>query len=128
MRNAAGYKVRCDECSLSVINGHATHESGCSGGMVFTRRGREYTSFSVYSLDVWGNRRDGFEVNDRSRLGAVFVPRDFSDRDVVRALKGKGWLRRGCRFSSFRLDGGDGSMLGLDVAKTGEPLFQLEAA
>ena len=36
------------------------------------------TSFSqpwiVYALDVWGNADDGFEVNDRSRVGAFRLP------------------------------------------------------
>ncbi len=30
-------------------------------------------SYSLWSYDVWGNARDGFEVNDRFRCGTVVI-------------------------------------------------------
>lgn len=62
--------------------------------------------YSLWSYDVWGNAKDGFEVNDRSRCGTVvircrkkvhnegtpqaFVAYDPTDRQLSRAVGVKG--------------------------------------
>lgn len=119
-------KVHCDYCNACSINGHASHETGCSGVFLFTDgRGRIFETYTVWSLDAWGNRRDGFEVNDRSRRGTVLLPQGFSDKQLLKTLKSKGWLNKRSQFRSFDIDGDD-MTVGVNWMRTSEPLFQLE--
>lgn len=119
------YKISCGYCNAMSINGVATHEGRCYGHFRLKRLGRYYVQYKVWGLDVWGNKKDGFEVNDRWKLGEIIVSENAPDAEVIRALKAKGWLKRGCRHSSFRLDGDD-KMINVESSKHCEPLFQLE--
>jgi len=64
--------------------------------------------FRVYALDVWGNARDGYDVNEEHDTGRVlevryrgeFVP----DDALIRALRRDGWLDKGVRSSSVEID------------------------
>jgi hypothetical protein len=56
------------------------------------RRSGRTEKYEVRSLDVWGNARDGFEVNNSFRAGHVEVPPHASDRDFLRALRDGGFL------------------------------------
>ena len=120
------YRVSCGGCSASVINGTPSHESGCHGFFEFKRGGRTYHRYRLWSLDTLGNPRDGFEVNDRRDHGIVTLPAEPSDKQIVQALKAKDMLNKRCHTRSFRIDGDDRA-LSVDWAKTGEPLFSLEA-
>lgn len=43
--------------------------------------------WTVWSLDVWGNSEDGFEVNDRSKIGSVEFDADTAtNQDIYDAL------------------------------------------
>ena len=53
------------------------------------------------------------------------VPLDAPDKAIIQALKKQDLLNKRSRFSSFSIDG-DSSLLMLDAAKTGEPIYQLE--
>ncbi len=119
------YKIKCESCQALAVNGYATHESGCHGAMTYRRRGRDYARWTVWSLDVWGNAREGFEVNDRQRAQTLMIPAEATDREIIQALKRAELLNPKCRFASFRLDGDD-RLLMLDAAKTGEPIYQME--
>lgn len=44
-------------------------------------------TYKVYSLDVWGNIDDGFEVNDRALIGTVDLPQDSTNEDILNILK-----------------------------------------
>lgn len=79
--------------------------------------------WTVWSLDVWGNTTDGFEVNDRSKVGSIELMPDCSDRAVIVAMVAQGFLRS-ARFK-FHIDGDDQTME-IDHAPTGRPLFSLE--
>jgi hypothetical protein len=83
-------------------------------------------TWRVYTLDVWGNEDDGFEVNDRSRAGTVVIPTDATDEDIVRLLRANAFLDPRVKASDIDIDGDDYSMT-VDDAKTGQPIFQLEA-
>lgn len=97
--------------------------------------------YTVWSYDVWGNARDGFEVNDRCKVGTVEIPDDMvnvpatvktgddmrawgdaSDKAIVRALVEAGYLRP--RFK-FDVQGDDGR-IEITHAATGRPLLGLE--
>lgn len=62
-------------------------------------------TYRVWSYEVWGNARDGFEVNNRFKTNATIdIDELDSNADIIRSLKSIGFLRRGCRFSSFEID------------------------
>jgi hypothetical protein len=87
-------------------------------------RNKTYALYKVYSLDVWGNAREGFEVNDRSGAGQVTVLLD-DDKALIKALKKAGLLNPKAHFKSFDIDGDDRTVM-VDWNKTSEPLYQLE--
>lgn len=120
------YKVYCDGCNPSVINGISCHEQGCHDVLKFIHRGKEYLKFRVWSLDVWGSVRDGFEVNDRSERGQVLIEASLSNRDIITALKRKELLNKKAHFSSFSIDGDDRTLV-INARKTSEPYYELEA-
>ena len=84
------------------------------------------TSYTLWSLDVWGNEKDGYEVNDRCCMS-----RDFridckeaqpTDEEVCRALVSGGYLK-----PRFRMDiGGDDLVIEVNHKASGRPLFTLE--
>jgi hypothetical protein len=105
------------------------HEASyCHGTLKFTdSRGRVFVRVGLWSLDVWGNSKDGFEVNDRSRRPeTLFLPDDADEKTVVKALKAKELLNKRSRNSSFSVEWHDNRHGDVNWSKTGEPLFQLE--
>ena len=51
--------------------------------------------YRLYSYDVWGNVKDGFEVNDVFKTSYVCeIPDNASDADIVKALKSCGYLKK----------------------------------
>jgi len=119
------YTITCNGCQALVINGHASHEMGCNSGFIYTKRKKNYAKYRVFSLDVWGNNTDGFEVNDRSHSGDILIPLDASDKDIIKTLKKSKFLYNRMRTKTFSIDGDD-IMLYVEFAKTTEPLYQLE--
>ena len=119
-------KTHCQYCSLVVINGIPCHETGCYQPTIYVVRGRQLRRYRVWSLDVWGNARQGFEVNDRSERGTITVPAGASDARILRALKDADLLGKHRKFIAFRIDG-DERTLSVDHARTLEPIYQLEA-
>lgn len=96
------------------------------GYYTYQYRKKEYIRLKVWSLDVWGNENDGFEVNDRSHCDTIFIPRDCDTKEVVKALKANRLLNKYCKTKTFDLDG-DESSFHLIATRTGEPIYQLEA-
>lgn len=119
------YKISCDNCNAVTINGKPCHESGCYGTFTYRYRGKEYKKATVWNLDVWGNKRDGFEVNDRYESGSVIIPANLSNKEIIKALKKNNFLVKRCHTRSFSIDGDD-TLIIIDAAKTGEPIYQLE--
>lgn len=103
-------------------------ECGINGYTVYVNsKGRKYAEFNVWALDVWGNKRDGFEVNDRSRVGVIMLPLDASTREILTALGKAGYLKQRIRTTSVTIDGDELNMH-LGACRSGEPLLQLEVA
>lgn len=116
------YKVKCNDCQAVVINGHATHETGCHSIMIFQPpKGNPLCKYRVWSLDVWGNDRDGFEVNDRSEMGFVMVPLDADDKSLLSALRKEGFLSLCRAFTT------DGDLKTIHISYKDKPCLQLEA-
>jgi hypothetical protein len=119
---------KCNSCNAAVINGHASHEHKCTGKFIFINKGRTYERYTVWSLDTLGNPKDGFEVNDRSKLGTITVPENPSDRAIIKALKEKEFIpNKRLQTRSFKIDVQNWDYnIDIDWKRTGEPLFQLE--
>jgi hypothetical protein len=91
---------------------------------------RNYTgqtvTLSVHSLDVWGNARDGYDVNDvYPSSGTIIVPIDATDDEVIAALKADGFVKRNVRKSSIRIDGEPEYGLFIEYAPTCHPEYEL---
>ena len=43
-------------------------------------------TYEVWSYDVWGNAEDGYEVNDRCKIGTVELPDKPTEKDVLEAI------------------------------------------
>lgn len=82
-------------------------------------------TFTVYTLDVWGNADDGWDVNDRSKAGTIDLDPDAPDAEILRALMDAGFVN-GDALKFGTLEGDDG-MIFLDDSRDGCPVLHLEA-
>jgi len=124
------YRVKCNSCSMVVINGHPCHEIGCPNPITIYRdeKGREFNSFRLITYGVWGNYKDGYEVNDCSKTGITLLLDDqCTKEDVVKGLKEKGFFSKRMRFSSVDLSWGHEHVCELTWAQTEQPIGRLEA-
>jgi hypothetical protein len=70
------------------------------------RRNPPYDVFQLIDLDVWGNDRDGYDVNDQSSTDQYyFLQRDWTDKQIVQSLKDQGLIKKTVRYSSVGIDG-----------------------
>ncbi len=82
------------------------------------------TTWSVWSYDVWGNKRDGYEVNNRSRIDRIEGPDDPSDKQALRMAKDGGLPNPGVRLKSLVLDG-DKGYITFTARRNGFPIGEL---
>lgn len=62
--------------------------------------------YDLYTYEVGGNARDGFEINDVFLLEKNIVIIDnFNDRDIIRLLKRMDFINKYCHFTSFQIEG-----------------------
>lgn len=84
--------------------------------------------YTVHGLDVWGNRRDGFSVNDVYPSHATIeLPDDATDKQIIQALKDIGDIRPNFRFASFDIEGEIGYGLYVTYAPENKPVYELRA-
>lgn len=119
------YRVKCQNCAVVIVNGTACHETGCNGVMEYRRNGVTFAIYRVWALDVLGNTRDGYEVNDRSEITRIKIRLDGHDHAEIRALKRAKLLNPKTHFSSFAVHGDDHCIM-IDSKRDGRPLYQLE--
>lgn len=81
--------------------------------------------WKVYSLDVWGNEEDGFEVNDRCNAGTIETSDDPPDAEVWCALI-EAHIAHNAPISRAAFDASDNTFISIDDSETGRPVFQLE--
>lgn len=73
-------------------------------------------TYKLYAYDVWGNEKEGYEVNNvysalvgTNLFDAVSVevelPPDASDRDIIKSIKDSGWLNKKLHYKSFEVEG-----------------------
>jgi hypothetical protein len=79
----------------------------------------------VFSLDVWGNEKDGYDVNDRRQVGTIDLKyKAFSDDQLLKALVDAGiaTMKRSDKNHIF-IDGGEDY---ISIDYKGKPVFQLD--
>ena len=86
--------------------------------------------FKVYSLDVWGNDKDGYTVNDCIDTRIVLNFDDISewgdfDFEVVKALKRANLVKKSARYNRFDIDGDIEFTLYINDSKNLFPLYEL---
>lgn len=91
------------------------------------KNGSDTVTFGVYTLDVWGNARDGYEVNDRSYTGSrVRLSADGTKADLLRALKEEGLVKKTARTSQMEVDDSNWPYaVYINAAKDSKPIFEL---
>jgi hypothetical protein len=63
-------------------------------------------TYKIYSLDVWGSNKIGYEVNDLSFSGlTIELSNDFTDRELIKSMKEVGYLNNKLHFKSLVIDG-----------------------
>lgn len=99
--------------------------------------------YDVWSLDVWGNENDGFNVNDRScfERGMEFPTTHvvynegtegefsddwLSDQQILETLQEIGFLSDKCTLADLTIDGESESSLYIEESANGFPICQLE--
>jgi hypothetical protein len=83
----------------------------------------------VFSLDVWGNERDGWDVNDRSECMRSEVEDNFfelEDKLIIRWLKDQELIGKRIHNKSVSIDGDGESYLYIDDARNNRPEYQIE--
>ena len=88
-----------------------------------TKSKRTKLTYRVHGLDVWGNKNEGFQVNDvYPSQGTIEFPEDASYAEIVRALKREGFLKRNL---SVTIDGERGYTMYVEDARIHRPEYEL---
>ena len=67
---------------------------------------RTMKRYEIISYDVWGNKKDGYEVNNAFRTGwFIELPEDASDKQIRSALYRSGYCSRGILSMKIEHDG-----------------------
>lgn len=92
--------------------------------------------YKVVQFDVWGNAREGWDINNWYRYGAPVMETkaDPSSDDIFKALKRDGWLKPGLKRASVGIEWQDGSWFVTDERRPaysanyghGKPEYSLE--
>jgi hypothetical protein len=80
--------------------------------------------YYVIEHDVWGNARDGWEINDSRRTGeCVVLSTSMNEKEIVQALKEEGIVRRDLRMNMIQIEWNDDR---IEVSDSkGKPTFSL---
>ena len=80
----------------------------------------------IYYYDVWGNARDGWEVNDQRLVcDDLVITEDASQYDVMQALKRMGFLAKHVRLNMLEFSVWDADMIEICLRRDGRPLCYL---
>lgn len=78
-----------------------------------------------YHFDVWGNPRDGFDVNDSRSIGTIKFSDYPTDRQILQALKEMREVAKHVRLNMIDVRDNVGGSIDIDRRATGRPLFTL---
>lgn len=82
---------------------------------------------TVWSYDVWGNAKVGYEVNDRSKFGEFTTYRSVLEQNkgVLRFLKDIGFLKKSTQLRQLEIEGDDMTIY-VNAAKDSYPLCGID--
>lgn len=80
--------------------------------------------YRLWTYDIWGNAKDGYEVNDRYRQGIVALPKDATDDEVIACLQDNGDVKKGIRREFLEIEGESGHTI--YITYKGRPEMELE--
>jgi hypothetical protein len=88
---------------------------------------RKTRKYAVHGLDVWGNKRDGFWVNDvYPSSGTIALREGFTDAKLVAKLKSEGYIKKGIHTKSIDIVGDDPEFsMTIEDARNGRPELEL---
>lgn len=63
-------------------------------------------NYRLYNYDVWGNAKDGYDVNNVFNTGEVYELDDtWTDKQIISELKKQGAINKRAKNSLIRIDG-----------------------
>lgn len=79
--------------------------------------------YQLREYDVWGNEKEGFNVNDVYSTDEIYeIDLDWNDKLLIQELKKQGLIKKGIRSKSIETSG-DGDTIYFDYK--GKPEFEL---
>lgn len=79
----------------------------------------------VNYFDVWGNKREGYEVNNLCKEGQLDLPENATYKDIIQAIKAFGFFKKTVRTNMVDISN-DFEMIEIDERRTGKPVCRLE--
>jgi hypothetical protein len=58
----------------------------------------------VNYFDVWGNKKDGWEINNLCTEGIIELPENFDKKDIVKSLKEFGFFKNTVRLNMLDIE------------------------
>lgn len=109
-----------------TVIGKILHPAQAKIDRAIGKKSGKTEKWEVRSLDVWGNARDGFEVNDSSRVGSIEIPEGATDRDVLKILRDENYLStQSSGLVKIDHQSSDESHMDIVERRNGKPVFQL---
>jgi hypothetical protein len=65
----------------------------------------ELKKYEIVSLDVWGNEKDGFEINCGFYTGAVITIDPYDNKDIIRKVRQAGYVNKALPYQNFEIEG-----------------------
>lgn len=78
--------------------------------------------YREYGYDVWGNNKDGYEVNDVFKRDIVEID---DQKDLIKEMRKQGLIKKGVRSKSIGIDGEPGYTFYITDNRNGCPAFEL---
>jgi hypothetical protein len=84
------------------------------------------TATLVNYFDVWGNKKDGWEINNLCTEGTIELPEEFTEKDIVQALKEKGFFKKHVRVNMCDIEMHLYPYIEINQAKDFKPVCRIE--
>jgi len=79
--------------------------------------------FELIDYDVWGNQKDGYNVNQAFHTHQYYnIDTELDDKLLVKQLKSQKLIKKGIHFKSIEIDGDD---MVIYFSYKGKPEFEL---
>ena len=75
-------------------------------------------------FDVWGNKMEGFTVNNSTKIAIIELPENASDKEIISKLKEIEYLKKHVKINQFDISGDEYSIM-IDRKKDSYPLCTL---